>query len=365
MTSPRHVIVCGAGVVGASVAYFLARRGLRVTAIERTGVACAASGKSGGFLALDWCDNTVVEGLARASFALHAELARELATDYGYRRMDTYMVAARETGQISGGHRAATPPWIDGPAIVGGAIGTPETTAQVHPARFTEALLDAARAHGATLRLGVVEAVAVREGIARGVVVDGETLEADAVVLAMGPWTGRVGGVRLPRIHGLKGYSVTLAVPDVPAHALFMDYRTADGDALEPEIIPRPDGTVYVCGMADRQPLPESAEGVEVSEAGCAILARAAGRVSAALATATITRRQACYRPVTDDGVPLIGAVPGARGAYVATGHGPWGMLNAPATGMALAELITDGVARAVDLEPFDPARLAATRLRS
>ena len=365
MTSPRHVIVCGAGVVGASVAYFLARRGLRVTAIERTGVACAASGKSGGVLALDWCDNTVVEGLARASFALHAELARELATDYGYRRMDTYMVAARETGQISGGHRAAAPPWIDGPAIVGSAIGTTETTAQVHPARFTEALLDAARAHGATLRLGVVEAVAVREGIARGVVVDGETLEADAVVLAMGPWTGRVGGVRLPRIHGLKGYSVTLAAPDVPAHALFMDYRTADGDALEPEIIPRPDGTVYVCGMADRQPLPESAEGVEVSEAGCAILARAAGRVSAALATATITRRQACYRPVTDDGVPLIGAVPGARGAYVATGHGPWGMLNAPATGLALAELITDGVARAVDLEPFDPARLAATRLRS
>ena len=365
MASSRHVIVCGAGVVGASVAYFLARRGVRVTVIERTGVACAASGKSGGFLALDWCDNTVVEGLARASFALHAELAHELATDYGYRRMDTFMVAARETGRVSGGHRVAAPPWIDGPAIVGGAIGTTETTAQVHPARFTEALLEGAKGHGATLRLGVVGAVAVREGAARGVVVDGETLEADAVVLAMGPWTGRVDGVRLPRIHGLKGYSVTLAAPDVPAHALFMDYRTADGDALEPEIIPRPDGTVYVCGMADRQPLPESADGVEVSEAGCAVLARAAGRVSAALATATITRRQACYRPVTDDGVPLIGAVPGTRGAYVATGHGPWGMLNAPATGLALSELITDGAARTVDLEPFDPARLAATRMRS
>jgi glycine/D-amino acid oxidase-like deaminating enzyme len=40
-------------------------------------------------------------------------------------------------------------------------------------------------------------------------------------------------------------------------------------------------------------------------------------------------------------------------------------MLNAPATGLALAELITDGVAQAVDLEPFDPARLAATRMRS
>lgn len=364
MTSPRHVIVCGAGVVGASVAYFLARRGVRVTVVERTGVACAASGKSGGFLALDWCDTTPVEGLARASFALHATLPDELGVDYGYRRMDTYMLVAREAGRLAGGHRVPAPPWIDGPAIVAGAIGTIETTAQVHPARFTEALVEAARASGAVLRLGVVEAVAVRGGAARGVVVDGETLAADAVVLAMGPWTGRVDGVRLPRVHGLKGYSVTLAAPDVPAHALFMDYRTADGGALEPEIIPRPDGTVYVCGMADRQPLPDSAEGVAVSEAGCAILARAAGRVSAALAAA-ITRRQACYRPVADDGLPLIGPVPGTRGAYVATGHGPWGMLNAPATGLALAELITDGAAKSVDLDPFDPARLAAARTRS
>jgi glycine/D-amino acid oxidase-like deaminating enzyme len=364
MTSPRHVIVCGAGVVGASVAYFLARRGVRVTVIERTGVACAASGKSGGFLALDWCDNTPVEGLARASFALHAALHRELSADYGYRRMDTYMLAARETGAGPGRHRVPAPPWIDGPAVVAGATGTTETTAQVHPARFTEALLDAARAHGAALRMGVVEAVAVRGGAAHGVVVGGETLEADAVVLAMGPWTGRVGGVRLPRIQGLKGYSVTLAAPDVPADALFLDYRTADGGALEPEIIPRADGTVYVCGMADRQPLPESADDVEVSEAGCAVLARAAGRVSATLAAAAITRRQACYRPVADDGVPLIGPVPGTRGAYVATGHGPWGMLNAPATGLALAELITDGAAKSVDLDAFDPARLPVTRMR-
>src|SRR5262249_23598907 len=88
----RHLVVCGAGVMGASVAYCLARRGVTVTVVERTGVACAASGKSGGFLALDWCDGTPVGPLARASFALHADLARELATDYGYRRMDTFMM---------------------------------------------------------------------------------------------------------------------------------------------------------------------------------------------------------------------------------------------------------------------------------
>src|SRR5207237_8632242 len=100
----------------------------------------------------------------------------------------------------------------------------------------------------------------------------------------------------------------------------------------------------------------------EVSDAAGATLAVAAGRVSTTLARARITRRQACYRPVADDGLPLIGRVPGVAGAYVATGHGPWGILNAPATGLALAELITDGAASSVDLRPFDPARLPAAR---
>jgi glycine/D-amino acid oxidase-like deaminating enzyme len=359
MASSRHVIVCGAGVMGAAVAYYLTRRGVGVTVVERTGVACAASGKSGGFLALDWCDGSPVGPLARLSFALHAQLAKALAVDYGYRRMDTYMLAAREQGRVAGGHRIpAAPAWIDGPAVVAQRLGSTETTAQVHPARFTAALVDAACARGAELQMGVVERVTAPGQGGPSVTVDGEARPADAVVLAMGPWTGRVHGVALPRIHGLKGYSVTLAAPDVPPHALFMDYRLADGRALEPEIMPRPDGTVYVCGMADLQPLPESAEGVEVSEAGCAVLAGAAGRVSAGLAAAPIERRQACYRPVTDDGVPLIGRVPGAPGVYIATGHGPWGMLNAPGTGLALAELIVDGTARSLDLTAFDPARL-------
>jgi glycine/D-amino acid oxidase-like deaminating enzyme len=50
--------------------------------------------------------------------------------------------------------------------------------------------------------------------------------------------------------------------------------------------------------------------------------------------------------------------VPGVDGAYVASGHNVWGMLNAPATGEAMAELILDGAASHVDLAPFAPGRL-------
>src|SRR3954453_14491452 len=85
-----QVLICGGGVIGASIAYFLSLRGIKVTVIERSGIACAASGKSGGFLARDWCDGTPLQALAHHSFDLHAELAGRLGSDWGYRRLATY-----------------------------------------------------------------------------------------------------------------------------------------------------------------------------------------------------------------------------------------------------------------------------------
>ena len=81
-------------------------------------------------------------------------------------------------------------------------------------------------------------------------------------------------------------------------------------------------------------------------------------RLSPVLAEAKIVARQACFRPVTQDGLPLIGKVPQADGVYIATGHSVWGILNAPATGETLAELIADGAATTTNIDAFDPARL-------
>jgi glycine/D-amino acid oxidase-like deaminating enzyme len=63
------------------------------------------------------------------------------------------------------------------------------------------------------------------------------------------------------------------------------------------------------------------------------------------------------------DGVPLIGPVPGAPGAYLATGHASWGILNAPATGRMVSEMILDGESRSVDASPFALIRLPSGRL--
>jgi glycine/D-amino acid oxidase-like deaminating enzyme len=62
-----RVLIVGGGVVGTSIAYHLTVRGAEAVVIEREAVACAASGKSGGFLALDWCDGTPLMALAGAS----------------------------------------------------------------------------------------------------------------------------------------------------------------------------------------------------------------------------------------------------------------------------------------------------------
>jgi glycine/D-amino acid oxidase-like deaminating enzyme len=164
---------------------------------------------------------------------------------------------------------------------------------------------------------------------------------------------------------GLKGHSITLrpSAP-IPAQALFVTYVAETGEQLEPEVYPRPDGEVYLCALSDMSPLPASPELVQPRPEAGSILQRIARTLSSALTGLQPQRVQACYRPVTEDGLPFLGQVPGVAGAYVATGHSCWGILNAPASGLAMTELIVDGAARSVDLTPFDPQRALAVRHR-
>ena len=361
-----NVVVCGAGAIGASVAYFLAERGVAATLVERHAVAGAASGKSGGFIARDWCDGQPQAALARASFDLHAELARTLGADYGYRRIDTLLVAGSDRGGVERYRGMASPAWLDGHCAVHSAIGSTDTTATIHPERFTRALVDAACARGARLVHGAVDGIARdAAGAVRGVRVDGAEIAADAVVIAMGPWSILAARwLPLPAVVGLKGYSVVLAPRSpVPAQALFVEYESASGERTSPEIVVRADGEVWACGLSSDDPLPIDPAEVAVDEAKCHEIARICTALSTRLDGATVARTQACYRPICADAMPLLGAVPGVPGAYVATGHNCWGMLNAPASGRAMAELLCDGASSSIDLAPFDPGRLEPVRL--
>jgi glycine/D-amino acid oxidase-like deaminating enzyme len=357
-----RVLICGGGVIGTATAYFLSRRGIEAIVIERTGLACAASGKSGGFLALDWCDGTPLEALARRSYSLHAKLAGELGGGWGYRGLATYSGFAGASYGADLGNAGRPVEWLAAGVKLDRRLGSPKTTAQVDPAAFTLALMRAAEASGARLHRGAVTGLLRngRDGGVQGVELDGETIKGDAVVIAMGPWSIQAAEwLPLPGVFGLKGSSLLFETGmKLAAQALFLDYQEASGTSLHPEIFPRVDGTTYVSAGSSNSPLPLDPAAVTPDPGAIERLEEMCSDLSPAFRGARILKRQACYRPVTRDGLPLIGQVPGVKGAYVASGHSVWGILNAPATGEAVAELIIDGRARTVDLAPFDPGRL-------
>lgn len=356
-----RVVICGGGVIGACTAYFLRRHGVDVTVVERTAVAAAASGKAGGFLARDWCTGTPLDALARRSFALHAQLSREVAGNWGYRPMSAYSGHVVPDGSPRRNTRS-TLGWLSDGIDIAERIGTTETTAIVHPQKFTSAVMNAAIAQGAELRHGRFTGILRDAGCTtvNGVGVENSVIEADAVVIAMGPWSLLAAKwMSLPALYAQRSPSILFDTGShVSADALFLDMEIY-GEVTPIEVFPRADGTTYVTACPDIDAFPTDPADVAPEGNRMAKLQKMSERLSPLFRPEKIIAKQACYRPVTADGLPLIGRVPQEKTLYVATGHGVWGILNAPATGEALAELIVEGATRNVDLAPFDPARLA------
>ena len=190
-------------------------------------------------------------------------------------------------------------------------------------------------------------------------VVDGNPLEADAVFIAMGPWfILAYQWLPLPGVYGLKGHSFMFRYTPETPRALFVELEDHAGEISTPEVMQRPDGTSYVCGLSGKAPLPVDPAHVGTEEGGPKKLRAMISLFAPELGAAEVVASRACYRPVTQDSMPVIGAVTGVEGAYVATGHSGWGMLNGTATGEAMGELIVDGAASTVDISPFAPERL-------
>ena len=117
----------------------------------------------------------------------------------------------------------------------------------------------AAQEAGAQLVAGEVTGLSRDHvGGVRGVTVDDAEIAAARVVLAMGPWSIRAAGwLDPPVVHAVKGHSLVFSAANVPAEALFLEHRDADGHAASPEIFPRADGTVYVCAISSESSLPD------------------------------------------------------------------------------------------------------------
>ncbi|EFJ41465.1 hypothetical protein VOLCADRAFT_98510 [Volvox carteri f. nagariensis] len=342
-------------------------------------------GKAGGFLALDWNDSSPVGPLARLSYRLHEQLAGQLGAErIGYRTVHTLQVLGVErpppgSSPSAPGRRRgaeALPDWVDGHVVgmsgphlaVGEApgveMGDPSDTAQVHPHKLTTALLDSAVTRGSQLLRGCVEGLQLEgveeeregaEGMQRrsrvtGVIVDGQVIPADAVVIAMGPWSEvpqRGAAAPAAREQPYALYGLQIRISTLSSAGTSLARRT-----VEPEVYPRPDGTVYVCGEPQSLPVPPSAAQVTVEQPLIDNIRAVAASLATCLGQAAVEAQQACYLPCAPDSLPVIGPVPGCEGAYLATGHTCWGILNGPGTGLVLAEMITEGGAKSCPRPP-------------
>ncbi|KAI0471849.1 FAD dependent oxidoreductase [Xylariaceae sp. FL0804] len=277
--------------------------------------------------------------------------------------------------------------WINGDLVGEYAeMGLPgyTETAQVHPLRFTTSMAELARSRGAEIR---TKSKVTRIGLsASGTAVKSidyldratnstrTVLGVTDVVVAAGPWTGRL--FPRTRVEGLRAHSVVFAA-DVSPYAVFTNislpaawvpaHRLARGQkrrrhkkgTVDPEMYARPGGEVYACGEPDHAvPLPDTADQVECDELQCDDMVAYIAAVSAVLGAAPVTAKQACYMPrhmrPGQESTPLVGGT-SIDGLWVAAGHTCWGIQNGPATGKLMSEFIFEGAPKSAEIGELDP----------
>ena len=412
-----RTIVVGGGVIGLCTAYYLARAGAEVVLLERDRIGAGASSGNAGAIApghgpmtkpgrilqaLRWmrdptsplylkprfdpqlvrwlwdfrryCTEAhvlrsmlVLAPLGLEGRALFDDLLEEEKLDCHFRPNGYYevyrtqegMEGAREeiaiqrahgydTREVSGEFLREEEPSLK-PGTVGGLF-FPEA-ATLDPAKFLESLKQAAIFRGLTLRTGAeVSEVLVSGGRTEGVRLShGEVIYGDAVVLATGAYSlklARAGGIALP-IQPAKGYHRDLSVKHGNAPTLNITFMLGEryvfctpmGDHL------RLAGTLELSGTNHRllgrrlQNLTDSAMGYVEG-----------------MGDAQSSDDWVGLRPVTPDGMPVVGPAPGVEGLFVGNGHAMLGLTLGPITGKLLAEWILEGEP-SMDLSSLRPDR--------
>jgi glycine/D-amino acid oxidase-like deaminating enzyme len=383
------VVVVGGGVIGCACAYALSARGARVVLLERSELAAGASGRNHGLLL--HLPDPPLAALGERSIATYDELAQEAPVDI---RLDPapigFLVVAgddageREAGRVEAEAAAAVGVRVehvegDGVREVEPALGPEVVEAwllnegrRLDPAALTVSMALLARERGAEIQRHVTVRSLVTEGDRiRGVITDEGKVPADAVVVAAGPWTPAVvrpTGVEVP-VEGARGWLVHLAEPPVLPRVLLegAGWRVLAGEEAAPRtraadldggfprpdvgtlLHPTPDRTVLAGGSRQAVVAPEPEDPGVPRE-----ILRQATRWIPGLAETRILGAWWGIRPMSPDGLPLIGPV--RDGLHLATGHGPYGVMLAAGTGDLVASLVL-GEEPVADPKPFDPLR--------
>lgn len=325
------VVVLGGGIVGTAAALFLAEAGASVVVLEAREVAGAASGRNAGSIQhpLDAARAELYEESVRIHrrFGVIGDAAAGLLA-LGPSAVDCAGFGSLRAVPLAGAELRAVEPELaeDLQGVLIEGTGFP-----AHPAAATRRFAEEARALGARIVEGAAGTPILSGGRAVGArTTSGEVHHADHVLVAAGPWSAPWAPVS-----ALWGVTVQVALP--PGHGV--RHRIEEWDepfvsGVQFEATPLGDVTVLGASRTAEEPdEPALAE---------AIVARAA-RFLPVLADARVVATRSCARPVTPDGLPVLGPVPGVEGLHVAAGHGPYGISLGPASGRIAADAILAG----------------------
>lgn len=314
----KSIIIIGAGVIGAAVAYQLTRQGAQVTVLD-AGHA-AATEASFGWVNASYFLNEEHFHLRVAGMAAYQQLAAEIdlpATWYGSicweegrpnERSDALKNLGYEVDVLDAAQFAELEPHVNDPPEQSLFL---KTEGAVEPGPLTAALIKAAQENGASVMRGVqVHDFINLENRVVGVRTNAGAISGDQVLIAAGVGSRALSeklGMHLPMLHRPALVIKTRPVPKILGHILVSDLG---------EVRQLPDGSLIMPAVVGHQSDAGTDVGDLATEAGAA-LARLQGLLPSV--PLTLAEAMIANRPMPGDGLPAVGPI--CDGAYVATMH--------------------------------------------
>ena len=360
MQTTADAVVIGAGVVGCSTAYHLARMGIaKVAVVEMGEVGSGSSSKSASMLSLQFCHDELSIRMGKYSYKKYMQFQEELGVPIDFKRIGWLSVVTAESGE-SLRHKAQLLQSLE----VQTEILEPNEIKRRYPEINTEDLIlgtwgpedgpfdphmimwgyiKRASELGVRLCQGVrARGIEVHHGQVEGVHTDDGFVSTRVVVNAGGPWAIEIGkwiGVQMPIVNLARSIWVTKPFPDIPSSRPFVEDMTA-------EWYYRPEGSAILMGMGA---VPTDLLDIQISQTLTNEMIDAAIHRVPVLEKASVLTSWTGIRPVTLDDHPILGPVPSVRGFVLNCGWGGTGIIQAPIAGQLIAEYIANGHMESVD----------------
>lgn len=373
MSNTADVIIIGAGIQGASLAFYLAQRGVKALVLEKNFIGAGATGRSSGMVRMHY-DVRQDSELAWVSFGYFKNWAERVGGESGFTRTGFLQIVAREHEDALRKNTAMNqeigiptflitaedvkrlvPSFVTDDFDV--AAYEPES-GYADPTSTTASLMAAAKEKGARIAQDcAVTGMIAESGKVKGLNTSQGEFFAPVVVNAAGPWADK--------INAMVGLDIPLTTW---RHDIMFVGRPKEVGLSHPAAIDFPNemyfrpesGGLTLVGLEDGNPLGDSPEG-DTDHASKGFVERAIERICQripAMENGYLHTAHGGYDGITPDQHPLLGQA-GPEGFYLQCGMSGTGFKIAPAIGLCMSELILDGESKTVDISIYRPQRFA------